>query len=191
VEFVFVRHGEGEHTLSPPRSLDCEDPRLTDVGRAQVADLRKRLSIARNELIVVSPTRRTIETAVVLAADVQARQFVSPALAPRMFEQNPRWPTLPCDRLLQRETLAVEYPEFTVLAGEDGVLWAEGINRVPEERFVIAARSLVTWCKTQAAERVVLISHDGTIHHYRRLLGEEGLTRASALGDARWYRCQA
>jgi broad specificity phosphatase PhoE len=189
MDLVFVRHGEGEHTLDLPHSLSREHPRLTTVGRAQVAELRALLALTRNDLLVVSPTRRTIETAALLAEDAGTLQFVSPAVGPRMFEPHPRWTTLPCDRTLSREAIALEYPGLTVLSNEDDALWVDGINVVPQERFEFVARSLVAWCREQATGRALLVSHDGTIHHYRRLLGEGGLTRASALGDAGWHPC--
>jgi hypothetical protein len=34
MDVVFVRHGEGEHMLDIPRSLEILHPRLTETGRA-------------------------------------------------------------------------------------------------------------------------------------------------------------
>ena len=45
MELVFIRHGEGEHTLDIPSSLHLEDPALTATGKEQAKLLRNQLHI--------------------------------------------------------------------------------------------------------------------------------------------------
>ncbi|MGN7166962.1 hypothetical protein ACTHSJ_13980 [Paenibacillus cellulositrophicus] len=68
-------------------------------------------------------------------------------------------------------------------------LWEEGINRIGQEAFETYGKQLLDWCKAQA-ERVIIISHDGTITSYRMLLGEQGLTRKDFLGEAGVYQAR-
>lgn len=64
-----------------------------------------------------------------------------------------------------------------VLEKDDLTLWLDGINTLSENEF-----------NQLACERAFIISHDGTITSYRKLLGEEELTRADFLGEAGWYQ---
>lgn len=188
MELIFVRHGQGEHGLDLPGSLDREHPRLTAKGRDQVANLAGELAITDGDLLVVSPTRRTVETALILAEATNARRCVSPLVGPRMFHPSPKGTTLPCDRLLDVSTLHREYPELEILEPPSADLWNDGINRIGDEAFRTLGTSLLGWCLAQARARVVIVAHDGTVHNYRRLLGETALTRADALGEAGWHR---
>lgn len=63
MEIVFIRHGQGEHNLPVPDRLNMAHPRLTAEGRRQVSLLRGLFAFSDRELLIVSPTVRTIETA--------------------------------------------------------------------------------------------------------------------------------
>ncbi|WP_406686578.1 histidine phosphatase family protein, partial [Rossellomorea vietnamensis] len=89
---------QGEHTLDLPGSLQIQDPSLTQVGVHQAEALRSKFTLTGRELVVVSPIRRTLETARILTKDINCRKIVSPFVSPRMFPQNPEWKTLPCDK---------------------------------------------------------------------------------------------
>ncbi len=184
LEFLFVRHGEGEHMLDIPRSLEMKHPRLTGDGRKQVEALKSIVQVTDLDLVLASPTPRTLETANILCGDAGARRYVCPVVGPRMFPQNPRFNPLLCDVLLEPEVLRREFPEYQLHPTDtDAELWS-GINQVPAAQFAQAARDLLRWCREANASRVIVVSHDGTVHNYRELLGEENLTRASFLGPA-------
>lgn len=70
----------------------------------------------------------------------------------------------------------------------DHKLWLEGINTIEEKEFQYYGEKMIRWIKHQAANQVFIISHDGTITNYRRLLGEEGLTRTDFLGEGGWHQ---
>jgi broad specificity phosphatase PhoE len=188
VDLLFVRHGQGEHGLNLPGSLNVEHPRLTPIGRAQLADLALHLRITHDDLFVVSPTRRTIESALILAGSHESRRCVTPLVGPRMFNPTPTSISLPCDQILDSLAVHADYPEFEVVEPRDPSLWRDGINRIANDEFQILGTRLIEWCKQQGHARVVVVAHDGTIHHYRRLLGETSLTRADALGEAGWHQ---
>lgn len=40
MELIFVRHGQGEHTLNLPKSLNLKNPPLTKLGQLQAEALR-------------------------------------------------------------------------------------------------------------------------------------------------------
>ncbi len=162
------------------------DPKLTDRGRQQVIALRRTIVVLDADLLVVRPTRRTLETALLLADTAAPARHTTPAVGPRMFPQRlegSRWAPLACDRLLDRDAIAREYPAFGFLSDDDD-LWGEGINTLAHEKFRSIADRFLGWCRRREKERVIVVAHDGTIHSYRQLLGEQGLTRDSFLGDA-------
>jgi broad specificity phosphatase PhoE len=193
LDLVFVRHGESEHTLDLPRSLGLVDPKLTDQGCQQVTRLRSTIAISDADIIVASPTRRTLETAILLSDTTSAARYTSPAVGPRMFPQHLKdspLAALACDQLLDRDVIARNHPTFGLLSNDDD-LWREGINTVAHEKFKAITEDFLGWCRDQKKERVIIVAHDGTIHSYRQLLGEQGLTRGSFLGDAGWHRLTA
>jgi broad specificity phosphatase PhoE len=188
LELLFVRHGEAEHLIDPPRSLEMAHPRLTVDGRKQVETLKSIVQVTDLDLVLASPTPRTLETANILCGDAGARRYVCPVVGPRMFPQNPCFIPLLCDVLLEPVVLQREFPEYQLHPTDtDSELWS-GINQVPAAQFAQAARELLRWGKQANASRVILVSHDGTIHNYRELLGEANLTRASFLGPAGLHR---
>jgi broad specificity phosphatase PhoE len=188
LDLLFVRHGEGEHMLDLPRSLELLHPALTARGRAQVAALRGSLAITADDLFLVSPTRRTIESALILGAG--SPPHATPRVGPRIFPPpKPGAVPLPCDALLDPTAIRRDYPGVAFLSdnADDDARWSEGINTIPLDRFCALATALLTWCRTRAS-RVVIVAHDGTIHSYRQLLGERQLTRASFVGPAGIHR---
>jgi broad specificity phosphatase PhoE len=152
-----------------------------------VSALGETLAITDGDLFVVSPTPRTIETAMILAHGTRAARYASPSVGPRMFPQDPRFAPLLCDRTLEPEVLVRGFPGFELIPHEHETWWAEGINTIAPARFEAMAAALLQWCRGTGGARVVVVSHDGTIHNYRQLLGEKHLTRASFLGAAGWY----
>ena len=47
MELVFIRHGQGEHTLDLPKSLNTPDPSLTEEGIIQARTLKKHLPLSQ------------------------------------------------------------------------------------------------------------------------------------------------
>jgi broad specificity phosphatase PhoE len=187
LELLFVRHGEGEHMLDLPRSLGLRHPHLTEQGQAQIRALCPVLQLTDEDLVLASPTPRTIETARLLCGAAHPRRHAAPAVGPRMFPKVGYDP-LPCDDLLSADTLTRDYPDYPPHpADPTDVLW-RGINLIADARFAQAATDLFAWCRQLAPARVVIVAHDGTIHNYRRLLGEPNLTRATFLGPAGFHR---
>jgi broad specificity phosphatase PhoE len=189
MEVLFVRHGEGEHQLDMPRSLDMLHPVLTGTGRAQVAALLDVVAVTDSDLLVVSPTPRTLETALILCGQASPARYVSRAVGPRIFPHKPGCVPLLCDRILDEQEVAGRYPGFEALLDERPPP-AEEINTVSRERFESAAANLMRWCKGTGRPRLIVVSHDGSIHSYRELLGERNLTRDSFLGPAGVHRAE-
>ena len=100
--------------------------------------------------------------------------------------QNPEFPIFTCDQIYSRDEIMKLFKDAITL-DFDVDCWEEGINRIAQERFESYAKQLLDWCKDKH-NRILIISHDGTITNYRILLGERGLTRKDFLGEAGVYR---
>jgi broad specificity phosphatase PhoE len=188
LELFFIRHGQGEHNLDVPDRLNIAHPHLTDKGKAQVDHLHTVFTFDEQDLFVVSPTVRTIETVQILTRDLlNPTIYICPIVGPRMFPQNPDWITTKCDETLVYESIEKEYPGMIVMNKGDKTLWSDGVNAIHEQLFLDIGLALIEWIREQPFNRVFIITHDGTINSYRQLLGEHGLTRSDFLGEAGYY----
>lgn len=185
MEIIFIRHGHGEHLIDYPNQLNTLHPSLTAYGKHQVLQLCEKNLITTDDLVIVSPTKRTIETAFLL---LNGYAFViSPFVGPRMFPQNKELSSLKCDFILSKSEIKSLYGDLEVIDFNIDC-WGEGINTINQEEFDDYANQLLSWIKKTEAKKTVIISHDGTITNYRILLGEKGLTREDFLGEAGVYQ---
>ncbi|WP_454191069.1 histidine phosphatase family protein [Paenibacillus sp. Marseille-Q7038] len=184
MEFIFIRHGHGEHLNDYPDRLNTLHPSLTEYGKSQVARLRNEIKIEPSDLILVSPTKRTIETATILTSNIDL--IISPLVGPRMFPQNPELPFFKCDQILSKTEITNLYGDIEILDFNLDC-WKEGMNRIEQDVFKGYAKQLLDWI-AKRYKKTFIISHDGTITNYRTLLGEKGLTRKDFLGEAGVYR---
>ena len=177
MELVFIRHGEGEHTLNFPDSLHMSDPYLTEKGKSQAKSLTKDFLLSTEDVVIVSPIRRTLQTAQLWVDQVNCKRIVHPLVSPRLFPLRIEAKTLPCDSLLPVEIIKKEFPEFEIENNIKGVVWTEGVNTKSELEFNRLANQFINWCRTLNRERVYIVSHDGTITSYRQVISGEKLTR--------------
>lgn len=186
MEIIFIRHGQGRHTLNPPNTLHIRDPSLTRKGLEQAKLLRNHFPLSDTDLVVISPIRRTLQTAFIWSKGIPCEKVVSPMVSPRMFPQKQEWKTLPCDEILGRNEIKNEFPDFSVEKNSTSNLWNKGINTTSEDEFNILGKKFIQWCNLQSKEKIYVVSHDGTITSYRQLLSNQALTRKDFPKDAGW-----
>lgn len=85
MKLIFVRHGEGEHTTNLPDSLRTNHPYLTNKGREQALLLQENLPLCESDVLIASPTVRTIQTAALWSGQVACMKVVHPYISPRIF----------------------------------------------------------------------------------------------------------
>jgi len=84
---ILIRHGQtlfNVHFGATRRDPGIEDPGLTDAGRAQAAAAAAALAEEDVAELVVSPYRRTLETAAIIAAELDLPVSVEPLIRERM-----------------------------------------------------------------------------------------------------------
>lgn len=178
MEIVFIRHGEGEHTSKIPDSLHIADPYLTDKGKIQAKALKHTFPLSLEDIVIVSPTRRTLETAKIWTGEISCKKIVHPFVAPRLFPIKAGASTLPCDIILKTQIINKDFPTFGISEIIDEAIWTDGINTLPEDEFRKLANNFIDWCRLLNREKVYIVSHDGTVTAYRQIISGKKLSRA-------------
>lgn len=188
MELIFIRHGQGTHTSNLPNSLGMRNPSLTSKGMDQAEKLRSALPLTAEDVVVVSPTLRTLQTASVWSGNVDCIKVVHPLAAPRIFPAHADAVTSCCDELLDTQTMQEEFPDFHFAQNLDSSLWKTGINLLPEYEFSCLAEDFFGFCRSFQRKRIYVITHDGTITSYRQLISGQLLTRQDFLAETESFR---
>ncbi|HDR6313920.1 TPA: histidine phosphatase family protein [Bacillus thuringiensis] len=187
MKLVFVRHGEGEHTKDLPSSLQVLHPPLTDEGKNQAKLLQFNVPLQETDILIVSPTCRTLQTAAIWSAKVDCQTIVHPYVSPRIFPYREGAKTLPCDDIVDQRIITNLFPHFSIEKSKNKQLWMEGINTISENRFQQIVDEFLLWCYGLGAERICIVSHDGTITAYRQYVQKVVLTRTDFLQETGIY----
>lgn len=188
MELLFIRHGQGEHTLHLPSSLHTFNPGLTPEGMKQAKLLRKQFLLVDDDLLLVSPLKRTLQTAKIWSEGIHCTKMVTPFVSPRIFPPKPNSKTLPCDEIMSLEDIKREYPSYILDEQLPLSLWTNGINTVSENEFYHLADSFLNWCAEQNKKRIYIVSHDGTMASYRQYITGELLSRDDFPKETGWFK---
>ncbi|MGG0645042.1 histidine phosphatase family protein [Sporosarcina gallistercoris] len=191
MELIFIRHGQGEHTLDIPNSLYLKSPSLTIQGINQAKLLSEKFTLTDEDIIFISPIRRTIETALVWTKNIDCRKIVSPFVSPRIFPTRKNGTTLPCDEIINLETIKRDYPELELDTNASSNLWRSGINTMSDSEYNKIAREFIASLKLLKRNKIYVVSHDGTITAYRQFISGYRLSRNDFLDETGWFeiRC--
>ncbi|WP_328822948.1 histidine phosphatase family protein [Planococcus soli] len=185
---IFIRHGQGEHTVNLPDSLHLTNPSLTLKGISQTEKLRTSLPLNAKDVLIVSPTLRTLQTASIWSAGIACQKIIHPLAGPRIFPARSNAATLPCDRLLDLDRLQSEFQNFTFAPDMSSCFWPEGINTLSEDGFSQLAEKFIGFCRSFECRKVYIVTHDGTITSYRQKILNQKLTREDFLGETEWIQ---
>lgn len=168
----FVRHAEGHHNvagrLNPLFGYlreDLVDAELTDYGESQCKALSVKSIPNLNgvELLVVSPMRRTLQTAT-LSFPQHLQSFPWVALE-NIREQTGKHP---CDH---RSTISALKQQFShvnfdhVSAEEDPLYFLYPNRREPSDMVSARAKSVLDWLAERKEKEIVVVSHQGWLSH--------------------------
>ncbi|MFE3575710.1 phosphoglycerate mutase family protein [Lysinibacillus sp. NPDC059133] len=188
MDLVFIRHGQGEHTLDIPKSLQIKDPSLTPKGEKQAKLLRNQFPLTNDDILIISPIRRTLQTAFIWSENIDCRKIVSPLVSPRLFPIFPDKNTLPCDKIIDLEIIQKDFSTFEIETNVPQDLWSNGINVMPENKFIKIAEDFIMNCKLLQKEKIYIVSHDGTITAYRQLISGQSLSRKDFPSETGWFQ---
>ncbi|KAJ8124303.1 hypothetical protein O1611_g9337 [Lasiodiplodia mahajangana] len=160
---ILIRHAEAEHNSTKNYSL--HDPSLTELGREQCAELRKGLMedplAQQAELIITSPMRRTIQTALA-TVDWLVEKGVKIQADAHWQENSAK----PCDVGSEISKVAGEFPSKIDYSTVDPV-WPDKTSTAGSEyhytRTAILARGQAALRELyERPEKVIIVvSHSG------------------------------
>jgi broad specificity phosphatase PhoE len=160
---ILVRHGQSEFNVHYNRTrIDpgIEDPGLTELGWRQAAEAAEQLAREGVRRLLVSPYRRTLETAEVIAAALGLPIEVEPLIRERM--------AFSCDIGSVSSLLARRWPQLRFDHVEER--WWPQLEET-EDRLALRCRSFHRTARALADWRsVAAITHWGFI---RGLTGRE------------------
>ncbi|KAL2818471.1 histidine phosphatase superfamily [Aspergillus cavernicola] len=162
-----VRHAQGVHNLCTANHVIL-DPLLTDLGNEQCTKLRD--AFPRHDkidLIVASPLRRTIYTALQSFEPVfKANPNLKLILLPDIQETS----DVPCDtgsdtEALKKEIAEKGLPVDTSLV-EEG--WNVKTGRYAPTNAAVSqrARTARRWLKARPEKEIVMVSHGSLLHYF-------------------------
>jgi broad specificity phosphatase PhoE len=159
---ILVRHAQALHNIN--KKYHLPDPNLSGTGLKQCLELRENLREALKDLdvglIVVSPMRRTMQTAV-LALDWLMDRGV-PVLASALWQENS---DKPCDTGSQVGELRDEFP--MVDFSEVDPVWpdktsdAAATYHYDREAIIQRALNALSELKGRPEKAIVVVSHSG------------------------------
>ncbi|WEW58110.1 hypothetical protein PRK78_003577 [Emydomyces testavorans] len=170
IVFVIMKNGSGDdgfHNLSHENHI-IPDPLLTPHGETQCGTLRVNFPFHSDvELIVASPLRRTIYTAL-LAFEAPLKEKGLKVIAlPELQETS----DVPCDIGSDLEVLEKEVNEKNLPV--DLSLLMEGWNdktsarwSADEKAISARAREARRWLKSRPEKEIVIVSHGGFLHYF-------------------------
>ncbi|EGE06813.1 phosphoglycerate mutase [Trichophyton equinum CBS 127.97] len=161
-----VRHAQGFHNLSVENHV-LQDPLLTPFGEEQCRALRANFPYhADVELIVASPLRRTIYTALHSFANIIQEKGLTVIALPEIQETS----DVPCDTGSDLADLKKEVEEKGLPV--DLSLVPEDWNDKTTERWSANAKSVTVrarearqWLKARPEKHIAVVSHGGVLHY--------------------------
>ncbi|KAI9651559.1 MAG: hypothetical protein M1831_000754 [Alyxoria varia] len=158
-----VRHAQGFHNLSTANH-SIHDPLVTPYGKQQCQYLSKTFPYASTvELVVASPLKRTIYTALLSFPDIISKRQTAVLALPEVQETS----DLPCDTGSERDELQKEFSGHPIDLSlvKDGWnskknQWAPNTAAI-EERCRVARR----WLRDRPEKDIVVVTHGGLLHY--------------------------
>ncbi|KAM5436470.1 hypothetical protein MferCBS31731_005748 [Microsporum ferrugineum] len=162
-----VRHAQGFHNLSVANHV-MQDPLLTPFGEEQCRTLRANFPYhADIDLIVASPLRRTIYTALLSFANIIQERGLKIIALPEIQETS----DVPCDTGsdladLKREVEEKGLPVDLSLVPED---WNDKTKEkwsANAQSVTVRAREARRWLKARPEKHIAMVSHGGVLHYF-------------------------
>ena len=158
-----VRHAEGFHNLGIANHL-LPDPSLTPPGVNQCRRLGKDFPYMKQVgLVVASPLRRTIYTALYAFDDVLCEKELQIIALPEVQETT----DLPCDTGSSVDELKQEFRGKPVDLNHLSRTWnrKDGKWSPVPERVAERAKEARKWLRSRKEDHVVVVTHGGFLHY--------------------------
>lgn len=165
-----VRHAQGYHNLSTANH-SMHDPLLTPLGEEQCRQLQKNFPYQdKIDLVVASPLKRTIYTALLSFKDVIKAKNLKVIALPELQETS----DLPCDTGSPPEEIAREFEDKPVDLSLVKPGWdSKRIKWAPTAKAIESrARDARQWLMARPEKNIVIVTHGGFLHYFTEDWGE-------------------
>ncbi|KAF2760331.1 phosphoglycerate mutase-like protein [Pseudovirgaria hyperparasitica] len=162
-----IRHAQGYHNLSTDNYI-LPDPDLTPHGMSQCTALSNSFPhMPQIDLIVASPIRRTLYTALHTFAPIIASRGTPIIALPELQETS----DLPCDTGSAPAALAAEFaahPSVDLSLVRDGWnLKHGGAMASPDAgSIILRARRAKAWLRQRPEAHIAVVTHGGYLHYF-------------------------
>ncbi|WP_397539088.1 hypothetical protein [Rummeliibacillus pycnus] len=95
---------------------------------------------------------------------------------------------MPCEKIIDLKIIKKDFSAFEIETNAPQDLWSNGINVMPENKFIKIAEDFIKNCKLLQKEKIYIVSHDGTITAYRQLISGQSLSRKDFLPETGWFQ---
>ncbi|KAF2257565.1 phosphoglycerate mutase [Lojkania enalia] len=156
-----IRHGQGLHNILPANH-DLQDPLLTLFGEQQCHDIAATIPFHDQiELVVTSPPRRTIRTALLGFAPEVTRGVQVLAL-PLLQEAS----TLPCDTGSELGIIKEEFKDSAVDFSlvQEGWHLKQDTSLIKSAALLDRADATRRWLQSRPEKNIVVVSHGCFLH---------------------------
>lgn len=202
----FIRHGEGFHNKAQrewrqkpdydgktdpyqyplDQALKYMDPELTPVGLKQAQDLNSVTRALKVEVVITSPLRRAIQTAVHGLEDVLKTgcSFIAEELCHEIGGFHT------CDKRLNLTELKKQFPtvNFDGVKDEEDPLWLDGYTRETWKELAIRSAKFVNYLQQRKEKHLAVTSHSSILlakFNATLVSEDESLQRWFATGELR------
>jgi broad specificity phosphatase PhoE len=168
----FVRHAEGSHNVEGEVDYKCylkeehEDANLSELGNEQCRQFNIKSCDegigATAELLVVSPMRRTLQTAQRCFSHLQqAMPWVACELVREQTGLHP------CDRRRTVTEYETDYPhiDFSQLDSNEDPLFFQYQGREPDEIVAQRGRDFMEWLAKRPEREIIVVTHSAYLRH--------------------------
>lgn len=163
----FVRHAEGHHNVAGRkdplfgyRNEALEDATLTDVGveQCRILSTSSASAVTKAELLVVSPLRRTMQTATYSFPQLQGK---IPWVAVECLREQTG--LHPCDRRrsITEHKESFNYIDFSEIHDDVDPLYYKYTLREPKADVTLRTRQFMKWLQERPEKEIIVVSHHG------------------------------
>jgi broad specificity phosphatase PhoE len=179
----FVRHAHGKHNevgevdYQQYQRQDLIDAELTEKGIEQCHELRKENhKFSKSELVVISPMRRTLQTASNILPELKDS---IPWIALECIREQTG--LHPCDKRFPISHHQENYPfvDFSHVDSDEDPLYHLYDAREPDEHLNERAKQFLTWIQNRSETEIVVVTHSAFLRglFQRVLFPEENFER--------------
>lgn len=163
-----IRHAQGFHNLSVANHA-IHDPLLTPLGEQQCRTLQQSFPFMDNlELVVASPLKRTIYTALLSFAPAIQKNNLKVIALPELQETS----DLPCDTGSSVEEIEREFAgkavDTSLMHHPENKDWNNKQGRWAPSSQAIDARATVAreWLYNRPEKEIAVVTHGGFLHYF-------------------------